>query len=223
MYIVVVGGGKVGYYLVKTLLEQRHQVALVELRYGRCRAIAEDLGILTINGDGTSLSCLADAGADKADVVAAVTGKDEVNLLACQLARRKFDVRQVIARLNNPKNRDIFRKLGVELTVSSTALIADLIGRELARQSMRTLLTFHHAEITLVEVDLHDKSRAVYRTVQELAPTLPPGCVLVSVIRGEQVIIPKGGTALLPGDSVMALAHSGTVVTLRQALIGEEE
>lgn len=222
MNIVVVGGGKVGYYLVKTLIEHGHRVSLVEAESARSARVAEELEILTICGDGTSLATLADAGADRADVLIAVTGQDEVNLICCQLAKRKLGVRRAIARCNNPKNRQVFNRLGIELTVSSTALIADLIERELATETMRTLLTFHHGDLTLVEMHVSAGAPATRRTVAELAPVLPEGCVLVSVIRGEQVIIPRGSTAVMAGDFIMALAHTGAEEPLRRALLGEE-
>ena len=131
MRIVVVGAGKVGYYLVKTLLDRGHLPAMVEQNPERCRRVAEDTGILVINGDGTDLSSLVDAGADRADVIAAVTGMDEVNLVVCQLAKNKLGVKKAVARVSNPKNREVLRKLGVDMAISGTALIADAIEEEI--------------------------------------------------------------------------------------------
>lgn len=221
MLIVVVGGGKVGYYLVRTLLEHHHQVSLIEKSSNRAHIIAQEFPVLVVNGDGTNLANLADAGVDRAGAVVAVTGKDEVNLLVCQLAKRKFTVPRVIARVNNPKNREIFKLLGVDHVVSSTSLIASLVEREVAQQSMRTLLTFHHGDMTLVELQLQARSPASRKAVKELAEKIPEGCVLVSVLRGDGVIIPKGDTVLLPGDSIMALTHTGGEAPLRRALLGK--
>jgi trk system potassium uptake protein TrkA len=223
MNVIVVGGGKVGYYLVKTLLEQHHRVSVVETRAQRCQLIAETFGILAINGDGTNPADLADAGAERADVLAAVTGQDEVNLLACQLAKREFGLPKVIARVNNPKNRDVFGTLGVDMTVSSTGIISDLIGRELAEQHMRTLLTFEHGDLTLVEMELKEDSPATGRKVSDLADQMPPESVLVSIIRGAKVVFPKGSTELLANDRVMALTHTGAEHDLRVTLLGRKE
>lgn len=219
MYVVVVGGGKVGYYLVKTLVERGNQVALVEKDPLRCRRLAEEFeSILTICGDGTVTGTLADAGADHADVLAAVTGKDEENLVICQLAKRKFAVARAVVRASNPKNVQVMRQLGVDLVVSSTSIIADLIQRELAQESIRTLLTFHHGDMALVEVDLREESYASGRTVQELAKRIPTDSVLVSVLRGDQVIFPRGDTVLASGDTLMALSLSAHADDLRQAV-----
>ncbi|MEA4883959.1 MAG: TrkA family potassium uptake protein [Clostridia bacterium] len=127
MRIVVVGAGKVGYYLVKTLIDRGHHVSLVDRDPARCQRTAEQTGILTVCGDGTDPGALGDAGADAADVVAAATGEDEVNLVICQVAKKRFGVRHVVARVNNPKNRETLALLGVDTAISGTALIADAI------------------------------------------------------------------------------------------------
>lgn len=220
MNVLVVGGGKVGYYLIRALLEHGHRVSVIEKDAARCETLANTYAILVINGDGTNPSDLADAGADRADVLAAVTGKDEENLLVCQIAKRSFDIKRAIARVNNPKNQDVFRQLGINLTVSSTAVIADLVERELALGQMRTLLTFHHGDMTILEVDLPPASPAAGRQVVSLH--MPPESVLVAVIRGERVMIPRGSTVLEAGDTVMALVHSDAAATLHQTLVGRE-
>jgi len=221
MYVVVVGGGKVGYYLTKTLLGRDHRVALVEKDPERVRRLAEELpGVLCIAGDGTAVSNLADAGANRADVIVAVTGKDEENLVICQLAKRKFNVNKAIARVSNPKNVPILKALGVDHVVASTSIIADLIQRELTQESLRTLLTFHKGDMVLVEVDLDEDAYAAGRTVQELAGRMPPDSVLVSVLRGDKVVFPRGDTVLWAGDTIMALTTTANATHLRQALQG---
>lgn len=221
MYVVVVGGGKVGYYLTKTLLGRDHRVALVEKDESRLRRLAEELpGVLCIAGDGTAFNHLADAGADRANVIVAVTGKDEENLVICQLAKRRFNVKKAIARVSNPKNVPILKALGVDQVVASTSIIADLIQRELTQESLRTLLTFHQGDMALVEVDLDEEAYAAGRTVQELADKMPPDSVLVSVLRGDKVIFPRGDTVFWSGDTVMALTTTANATDLRRALQG---
>lgn len=221
MNVVLVGGGKVGFYLIRALREHGHQVAVVEKDAGRCQTLANAYPILVINGDGTNPGDLADAGIDRADVLAAVTGKDEENLLVCQIAKRTFQVKRAIARVNNPKNQEVFRQLGVSLAVSSTGIIADLIEREMALGQMRTLLTFHHGDMTILEMDLIPGAPAAGRKVADLATELPPESVLVAVLRGNRVVIPRGFTMLEAGDTVMALVHTEAAATLHRVLLGE--
>ncbi|MDI3280101.1 MAG: TrkA family potassium uptake protein [Bacillota bacterium] len=222
MRIVVVGAGKVGYYLIKTLLDRGHEVSFVERDGGRCRRLAEELDILAVNGDGTDLATLVDAGADEAEVVAAVTGRDEVNLVVCQLAKKRLKTKKVVARVNNPKNREVLQRLGVDIAVSGTALIADAIEEEILWQNMRTLLRLRHRNLSLLEVELPESSPAEGRAVRDLAPALPPGCILVALVRGEEVLLPRGSTVLAAGDVVVALVQEGAEEALRRVLQGLE-
>jgi trk system potassium uptake protein TrkA len=222
MNIVLVGIGKVGYYLVKTLIERKHSISVVEKEPLRCTLVAEEFGVTTICGDGTVLARLSDAGADRANALLAVTGQDEVNLLCAQLAKRKLGVPRSVARCNNPRNRDLFQQLGIDFIVSSTALIADVIEREITAERVRTLLNFHYGDLGLVEMSIPWGVPATRNAVASLARSFPEGCVLVSVIRGDQVILPRGDTQLHAGDTVMALAHTGVAEPLRRVLLGEE-
>lgn len=222
MNVIVVGGGKVGFYLIRALLEHGHTVSVIEKDPNRCQVLAEEYSVLVINGDGTNPADLADAGGDRADVLASVTGKDEENLLVCQIAKRRFETKRVIARVNNPKNQEVFRHLGINLAVSSTGIIADLIEREIALGKLRTVLTFHHGDMTIVEVDLGARAPAAGKRVADLANLLPPESVLVAVLRGNKVIAPRGFTMLETGDTVIAMAHTGAASELQRVLAGEE-
>ncbi|HHY96063.1 MAG TPA: TrkA family potassium uptake protein [Firmicutes bacterium] len=222
MRVVVVGGGKVGFYLVRTLLDKHHQVSVVETDPRRAALLAEQLSALVICGDGTNPAYLADAGADQAQVLAAVTGLDEVNLIACQVAREEFGVGRTIARVNNPKNQAILRQLGVDIAVSSTSIIARLIEREASMGALRELLTFHRGEMALVEAVLQEGSPAAGRRVRELAPHLPQDSVLVAVVRGDHIIFPRGDTQVLPQDGVVALTTTEREGELMRALVGVE-
>lgn len=218
MSVVVVGGGKVGYYLAKTLLAHGHEVTVVELLPELCERIARDMGITVINGDGTDPNVLADAGLDQADVIAAVAGHDEENLVVCQVAKRNFKVHRAVARINNPRNERIFRLLGVDSAVSGTAVLAHMIEQEIDAEELKTLMTFKRGELELVEVVLSPASPAVGRPLRELA--LPDDSVMVSVIRGSSVVFPRGDTVLEPGDSVLAVTRSGNEDALRDVLVG---
>jgi len=123
MYIIIVGGGKLGYYLAKTLAPEKHQLVLIEEDLNLCKKIVDELsnlGVQVIHGDGTDINYLKDASIERADILIAVTGFDENNLVACQLAKNYFDVQRTIARVNNPKNINVFKQLGVDSVVSST-------------------------------------------------------------------------------------------------------
>jgi len=218
--VVIVGGGKVGFYLARTLWEKQHQVSVVEKDAARALHLAQQLQVLVIAGDGTDGTRLADAGADRAEVLAAVTGLDEVNLVACQIAQREFAVRRTIARVNNPKNQSVLQELGVDIAVSSTAMIAQLVERETHLGGLRELLSFEKGSVSLVETRLDSTSPAAGRAIWQLAPDLPGDSVLVAVVRGNKVIFPRGGTVLQEDDLVIALASAGTREALTLALFG---
>ena len=221
MRVVVVGGGKVGFYLVRTLLEKRYDVSVIELDARRAQVLASQCpGALVIAGDGTNVSDLADAGADAADVLAAVSGLDEVNLVACQVAKREFGVKHTISRVNNPKNQGILRQLGVDSVVSSTAIIAQLIERETQLDGLKQLLVLQQGTVALVETTIEASSAAVGQLVRDLSPTLPSDSVLVAVVRGESVVFPRGETRLMKGDRVLALTLTDREDALVAALQG---
>jgi len=221
MYVVIVGGGKIGYYLSKTLIGEGHEVTIVECKPVRAARLERDFaetGDIVVCGDGARPSVLEQAGCARADVVVALTGDDATNLLIAQLARQKFKVERVFARLNNPRNDHLFQVLGVASTVSSTAIIADMIEREVATREIKTLLSFKSGEITIVEIDLTQQSAGVGRPVRDL--TLPAGSLLVSVLRGNDVIVPSGATVLTPGDRLIALTSHASEAELRRSLLG---
>lgn len=204
MRIVVAGAGKVGYYLIKTLLERGHHVSLVEIDPKRCRVVAQETGILTVCADATRPSALGDAGADTADVVAAVTGMDEVNLVVAQVAKKCFGTGRVVARVNNPKNREVLQRLGADIAISGTALIADSVEQSIL-YDVRRFVKLDRRSLSMVEIPISAQSEAVGMPISSIARHLPDGCVLVAVSRGDDVIIPRGRTVLLPDDSVVAL------------------
>jgi trk system potassium uptake protein TrkA len=154
MYVIVVGGGKVGYYLTRSLLEEGHEVLVIEQDGQRCRTLSDELGVNVMQGDGCEASCLVEAGTARADVVVAVTGDDEDNLVVCQVAKHKFNVPRTIARLNNPKNEKIVRRLGIDATVSSTELILSQIERVIPAQPLVHLLSLKNVGVNFVELEI---------------------------------------------------------------------
>jgi len=219
MYIIVAGGGKLGYYLVKTLLSYKHKLTVIEPKVELCEKLANELNIPAFNGDATDLDILTQVEAEKADTFIAVTGKDEDNLIACQLAKRNFGVRRTIARVNNPKNVEVFQKLGVDLAVSSTSIIADLIEQEVDYTGMKTLLRLKSGKLVLNEIVITEKSPVVNKSLKDI--NIPKDCIIISVIRGEEVIIPNGFTVLKDKDYIIAVSSKQDQQELREFFIGK--
>jgi trk system potassium uptake protein TrkA len=215
MFIIIVGGGKLGYYLAKTLAPEKHQLVLIEEDYNLCKKIVVelgDLGVQVIHGDGTDISFLKDARIQQADIVIAVTGFDENNLVVCQLAKHYFDVPRTIARVNNPKNINVFKQLGVDSVVSSTALIADIIELEVEWACLHSIHAHRVGDVRIKEYHIDRHAHAVGKKIMELH--LPTGTIVISLIRDNQVIIPDGQTDIHAGDSIVALMHADNLDAL---------
>jgi trk system potassium uptake protein len=215
MYIVVAGGGKVGYHLAKALLNEGHEVLIIERDKRKCEHIAEELGSVVVRGDACEASTLAEAGLSRADVVVAVTGDDEDNLVISQMAKKKFDVGRTIARINNPKNEEIFKLLGIDATVSSTDIIMAQIEQELPSTALVHLLRLKQANLEVVEAHVTDRSRIVGRKLGDVQ--LPANSCVLLVIRSGNTLVPNGDTTLRSGDEVIALTkveHEGALRTI---------
>lgn len=218
MYIIVVGVGKVGYYLTKSLLEEGQEVLVIEKDERKCARVSEELGANVLHGDGCEVALLMEAGMNRAQMVIAVTGDDEDNLAVCQIAKHKFHVPRTTARLNNPRNERIFRRLGVDVTVSSTELILSQIERGLPTRSLVHLLTLRNVGVSFVEVEVPPDSPALGRPLKVLG--IPDDSILALVIRDGQAVIPYGDTVLQPGDQVIAVTSETSESTLRHILHG---
>ncbi len=216
MYILVVGGGKVGYYLTKTLVNEGYEVLLIERNSAKVDTFSDRLGTVVLRGDGAEAATLEQAGAARADVVIATTGQDEDNLVICQVAKKKFNVHHAIARVNNPKNEEIFKRLGIDTTVSVTNLILSYIEQSLPDRELMHLLTLSHADLAIVEARVTERSPYVGQALSDIA--LPPDVAVSAVIRGEELLIPGPETRLQPGDDVVALTHRASEDELRAAL-----
>jgi trk system potassium uptake protein TrkA len=216
MYLIVAGGGKVGFYLAKELIEQGHEVLVIEKDAHRCELISAELGNVVMRGMADEASTLADAGAARADVVLAVTGDDEDNLVISQVAKRRFSVRRTIARINNPKNEEIFRLLGIDATVSSTDVILGVIEQEIPQRGLVPLLRLRHADVEVVEAVIAEDSRVIGKALRDLP--LPPESIIAVIIRDGQPIFPGGATTLEAGDELLALTRSAHESEMRELL-----
>ena len=208
MNIVIVGGGKVGYYLAKTLVPERHHLVLLEEDHEHCDRIATELDQLSIGlicGDGTNLDTLRDAGIEQADLLIAVTGYDQNNLVACQLAHQYFNVPKTIARVNNPKNIQVFKRLGVDSVVSSTAYIAEMISHEVDWTGVNQMLARNVGNVRIRDILVGKASEAHGKRLSDI--TLPGGTILISVVRNQDALIPNGQTRIEAGDRVITISR----------------
>ena len=217
MYILVAGGGKVGYYLAEELLNANHEVLVIEREAARVAQVREELGDNIIQGDSCEATVLDAAGVARADLVAAVTGDDEDNLVICDIARRR-GVPRTIARINNPLNELLFKKRGIETTISATQAVLAQIEQELPTHEMIPLLQLHSG-LELIEIKLPDTSPVVGRSVREVL--LPPESLISLIVDpGGVPRMPSGDTRLHAGDALVVVTHKESLPMLREALVG---
>ena len=217
MYIIVVGGGKVGYYLAKELVEEGHEVLVIEKDAAKAERIAEELGDISLSGDGCEASTMEMAGFGRADMVIAVTGDDEDNLVVCQVAKTKFKVPRAVARINNPKNEEIFSKLGIDTTVSATSAILAQIEQELPTHPLIPLLTLKGGGLEIVEVKVPENSAVVGKRIGDIL--LPQQSIIALVVDEDGVPrVPKADTVVRAGDEVVAVTRTENEDALRAVL-----
>jgi trk system potassium uptake protein TrkA len=220
MYIIVVGGGRLGYYLTKTLLDEGHEVLIIERDAATSQTISNELGSVCLRGDGCEVTTLTQAGTSRADMLIAVTGEDEDNLVACQVAKYKFNVPRTIARVRNPKNEALFKELGVDVSVSSTKIILEHIKHEVPSHPLIHLLTIQEKGLEVIEVTIPPGSTTVGKQVKEL--TLPPESILSLIIHmGGKPTIPANNTTIRAGDQIIAVTRPESVEALKCALAGD--
>jgi trk system potassium uptake protein TrkA len=217
MYIIIIGGGRLGYHLLKALLNEGHEVLVLEKDARICKTITDELGSVCFRGDGCEAATLAEVGTGRANMVVAVTGDDEDNLVSCQVAKHKHNVPRTIARIRNPQNASLFRKLGVDVTVSSTDLILEAIEREVPTHPVTQLLSIEEKDLVLVDVKIAPESNTVGKAVKDLS--LPKESKLALIIPGEgSAYVPTANTVLLAGDQIIAVTTPELKEALRAAL-----
>jgi trk system potassium uptake protein TrkA len=207
VYIIVVGAGKVGWNLARELLEKGHEVTVVEQDRRRYLTVEQELEHAIQYGDATELWVLERAGIQRADLVVAVTGDDEDNLLICQVAKEKYLVDRIIARCNNPRNLEHFRLLGILPAVSATDLILRLIEHEVPRYGLVHLLDLPGERLEIIELVVSEGSPAAGRQVCEIE--LPDGSLIISVLRNGTGFVPKPDTVIEAGDEVLVVLDPG--------------
>jgi trk system potassium uptake protein TrkA len=217
MFVLVVGGGKVGYYLTKELIESGHEVVLMEKDPARASQIADEVGSIVVAHDGCEGKYLGEAGCNRADIVAAVTGDDEDNLVICQMAKHHFDVPRTIARVNNPQNEDLFRHLGVDEIISPTRMILGSIEQDIPVHELLHLAALGDSDLEIIEAHLQAGSPAIGRSASELS--MPEGCSLFAVVRNGVATPLRGDSVLSVGDKVIAIGGPDCAALLRDQLI----
>ena len=218
MYVIVAGGGKIGANLTRSLIHMGHEVTLIEQRRDRFDKLGEEFDYRVQLGDATELFVLERAGIGRSpNIVVAATGDDEDNIIICQLAREKYGVAKVIARVNDPRNQAHFDLLGIAPTVCATSSLLALVEHEVPEHTMVHLLELRAENLEIVEVQIDEGSPCAGQTVSKLK--LPEGSQLISVVRGGQAQIADGQTRLQPGDQVLAILQPGKEDELRRVLL----
>lgn len=221
-YVIIVGGGRVGFHLAKEMLDQQYEVLVIEKDEGGPRAayIADQLGSAVIRGDGCEAAVLEEAGTGRAAMLIAVTGDDEDNLVACQVAKSKFGVPQTIARLSDPRNETLFKALGIDVTVSATSAILDKIEMELPLHRLHRLLQVRKTDLEIVEIQLPERGGMVGKAIKNVM--LPQGSLIILLIDTEGTPrLPTPETVLRAGDEVIAMTRGLNEDDLRAQLTGE--
>jgi trk system potassium uptake protein TrkA len=220
VYLLIAGGGKVGSNLARTLIRAGHEVTVIEQRAERYDNLEAELEHQVLKGDATEIFVLERAGIKRPpDIVVAVTGDDEDNIVICQLARERYGVQKVIARVNDPRNQSYFDLLGISPTVSATSAIMALIEHEVPEHGLIHLLELRKENLEIVEVTVGEKAACAGKKVRQV--TLPEGSRLISVVRNGKAEIPDDQTQLEPGDSVLAILEPGKEDELRRILVKE--
>jgi trk system potassium uptake protein TrkA len=217
MYIIIVGGGSVGYHLCKALLKEGHEVLVLDKDASKCDNFEDELGSVCVRGDGCEVATLAEAGVSRAEVFVAATDEDEDNLVACQVAKHKFGVPRTIARVNNPENEKIFKKLGIDCPISVTNLILEHIEEKIPTHPLIHLLAMGEEKMEIVEVKILEGSKSVGKSVKELS--LPSDSILALLIRnGQRPQVPTVDTVLEVNDRIVALTTTDSEAALEEEL-----
>ena len=215
MNVCIAGGGKVGLYLAQSLQSHRHKITIIEPDEEQCRLLADTLDSPVICGSSVSFDTLRTAEVDSCDAFVAVTGSDEDNLVACQIAKREFGVDRTVARVSNPKNRELLHTLGVDMVVCGTDNLSHILEREIETDTIRQLLTLGGGTASLNEILLPENFKFAGTAAKD--GPIPGDAILVSITRDTEFILPHGSTVLLPWDRILCLTRDDTLHMLTEA------
>ena len=214
--LIIVGGGRVGYYLAKTLKENNRDVVIIDNRKEICKEVADKLDIPVIWGDGTSVSVLESVGLKETDTFIAVTGKDENNLIACQTAKGLYNVKKTVAKANNPKNVSNIRELGVDIVISATDIIINMLEREVDHKAIKELMPLNDGTTAVYQIELPEDF--TLSGVEILNIPFPDNTNIISVTRNGELIIPRGKTKLFSDDKLLIVSKEAEINEVRRTL-----
>ncbi len=220
MYVVIVGAGKVGWNLARELIAKDHEVTLIESDRRRYLVVEQELEHAVQYGDGSELWVLERAGIGRADMVIAVTGDDEDNILICQIAKEKYLCERIIARVNNPRNLQHFKLLGIQPAVSATDLILRLIEHEVPKYGLVHLLDLAEDRLEIIELEVGEGAPAAGRAVRDIA--LPDGSLIISVLRDDGGFVPNPDTVVQVGDEVLVVLDPGLEEDITRQFVGDD-
>lgn len=203
--IIIVGGNQTVYYLARQFVRRKYHVTIINREVVRARELAQHTKATVVLGDGTHVSRLEEAGARQADVLLALTSQDQDNLIACQIAQRTFGVPRVIAKANDPDNEEVFQQLGIQTVFSVTRIIGSMLEQETRFEDVMALMPLAKGRINLTDVRLPRDSSVIGQTLAEL--TLPGRSLVACIIRGEEVIVPRGSTILQANDHLVLVSN----------------
>lgn len=218
MYVIVIGAGKVGLNLGRELRAKGHEVTLVESDPGRFAAVEEEFEHQAQYGDGSELWVMERAGVERCEMLIAVTGDDEDNMLICQVAREKYGVERIISRCNNPRNLQHFELLGVKPAVSATDLILRLIEHEVPKYGLVHLLDLPQERLEIIEIEVQEGSFADGKEVQALG--LPDGSLVIAILRDGTGFVPLADSVVEGGDELLLVLDTGLEEKITQRLGG---
>jgi trk system potassium uptake protein len=216
-YAIIVGGGKIGYYLARSLINRDYEVCLMEKDPSNARHLASDLGDVVMQGDGCDPLVLKSAGVKRADILFAATGDDADNLVICQMANCCFRNTRIMARVNNPDNEALFEKLGVRERLSGTAAVLNMLSQKVGRSPVILLGALEKSNLEVVEIMVEDDSPFCGAKLSEI--NLPPKCLVISSLRNGEAHTPSGSTTFESGDVIVILVPSEYESALREFLV----
>lgn len=218
MYVIIAGGGDVGYHLAKALYQQGNEVLLLEKNRRRASELGEEMGDRVMYGDACEVRILNEAGARRADVVVAATGDDEDNLIICQLAQSYFGAKRILSVVRDPRHEALFFRLGVKETICSTRFIFNLLEQEVECGEVLPIGALNRGQIEIIEAEITEESPVVGKTIGELL--LPADALISAVVRQGNTLLGVSGLALQPGDTVIALTKPASEKQLAKVFTG---
>ncbi|MCF7875230.1 MAG: TrkA family potassium uptake protein [Candidatus Omnitrophica bacterium] len=220
MYIVIAGAGRLGLILAKRLTEDKHQVCLIDKSQRLCGLLARELDkVMIICGDATYPEILREAQIEKADVSVAATSGDEDNIIISYLAKELFGIKRTVSRVNDPKHIPLYKYMKVDNPVDSTSIIARVVEEEASFSDVMNLLSIKKGRLSIVRVDIPENSPVANKSLKDIK--LPANSVLISILRGPEIVIPSGSTSILPGDEIIAATLIDSEADLTKSLIGK--